>query len=183
MILLRKAENMAKKGVRVDLSSRRTCSGPTALIFRSHFLFQIIIGLLECEKKYHCSLILMAKIKSGFYTIFSFFNENSAFILVYFSSKPMFPLFLLLPEKKVLDPNRPYISMSQTVLRHFCLSVILEFCLLSVGCNASAAYTSLCRSLKYLLKVLYDILVYPNVTRFLISEALCQGSFKTLHYV
>ena len=47
----------------------------------------------------------------------------------------------------------PYINTFQTILRNICLSVILEFCLLSVVCSlsASAAYTSLYRGLKYLL--------------------------------
>ena len=59
------------------------------------------------------------------------------------------------------------------------LSVI---CRLSV-CRASTAYNSLCRGLKYLLKVSYIILNYPNVTRFLIFETLCLGRAKTLTYV
>ena len=49
-----------------------------------------------------------------------------------------------------------------------CLSVILEFCLLYVVCLSSTAYTDLCRGQKYLLKVRYIILNYPNVARFLI---------------
>ena len=97
----------------------------------------------------------------------------------------MFPLFLQLPEKMVLDPNWPYISTFQTILRNVCLSIISEFCL-SVGrsvCRASTAYTSFCRGLKYLLKVRYIILNYPNVARFLISEILCLGRAKILTYV
>ena len=95
----------------------------------------------------------------------------------------MFPLFLQLPEKRILDPNGPYISTFQKILRNVCLSVILEFCLssvicrlpsvvcclwsvvydlLSVICSTSAAYTSLCRDLKYWLKVRYIILTWPN---------------------
>ena len=42
----------------------------------------------------------------------------------------MFPLFLQLAERKVLDPNGPHISTSQTKIRNVCLSVILEFCML-----------------------------------------------------
>ena len=45
------------------------------------------------------------------------------------------------------------------------------------------AYISLCRGLKYLLKVRYIILNYPSVARFLIFESLCLGSSKTLPYV
>ena len=57
-------------------------------------------------------------------------------ILVYFSSKPIFPLFLWFPEKYALDPNVPYIGTSQTKIRNVCLSAILEFLL-------SVAYTNL----------------------------------------
>ena len=85
--------------------------------------------------------------------------------------------------KKVLDPNGPYISTFQTILRNFCLSVISEFWLSSVVCSASPAYTGLCRGLKYLLKVRYIILNDPNVARFLIFETLCWGRAKTLTYV
>ena len=41
--------------------------------------------------------------------------------------------------------------------------------------SASTAYTSLCRGLKYLLKVRYTIPNYPNVVKFLIFETLCLG--------
>ena len=102
-------------------------------------------------------------------------------ILGYFSSNPMFSLFLQLPGKKVLDPNGPYIH---TFLRNVCLSVILKFCLSSyVICSASTAYTSLCRSLKHLLKVKYIILNYLKMARFLIFETLCLGRAKTWTYV
>ena len=58
----------------------------------------------------------------------------------------------------------------QTILRiNVRLSVILEFYLSSV-CSASTAYTSICRGLKYLLKVKYIILNCTNVTQFLMSE-------------
>ena len=61
-------------------------------------------------------------------------NVNTLYmhILGYFSSNPMFPLFLQ-PPKKVLDPNGPYISMSQTEIRNVSLSVRSEFCLWSVA--------------------------------------------------
>ena len=81
--------------------------------------------------------------------------------MVYFSSKPMLLLFLQLPEKRVLDPNGQYISTSQTKIRTVCLSLILDFCLLSVVFSASTAYTNLCRRLKYLLKEPYIIQDYP----------------------
>ena len=58
------------------------------------------------------------------------------------------------------------------------LSVISQFCL-SV-CRGSTAYTRLCRSLKYLLKVRYIIV---NVARFLIFETFCLCRAKTLTYV
>ena len=99
--------------------------------------------------------------------------------LVYFSSKHMCPLFCNF-WKKVLDPNGPYIIRFLTIIRNVRPLVILEFCQLSVVCSASATYTILCRGLKYLLKVRYIILVYPNVARYLISETLCLGSSKTL---
>ena len=46
-------------------------------------------------------------------------------------------------QKKVLDPNAPYIEMFQIILRNGCLSVILEFCLLwyVVCCLLSAIFT------------------------------------------
>ena len=47
-----------------------------------------------------------------------------------------------------------------------------NFRILFVVCSASAAYTSLCRGLKYLLKVRYVILVYSNVAEILISNAV-----------
>ena len=78
----------------------------------------------------------------------------------YFLSNPMSPLLLQLPEKKVPDPSGPYISTFQTKIKNVCLSVILEFCLLSEVCNI--AYISLSRGLKYLVKARYIIQVYPN---------------------
>ena len=71
----------------------------------------------------------------------------------------MFPLYLRLPDRKVLDPNGPYISTNQTKIRSVSLSVILEFCLP------------------------YFIQDHPNVTGFLSFETLCLGSSKTLPYV
>ena len=73
--------------------------------------------------------------------------------------------------------------MVQTIIRNVCLSAISEFCLSVVVCSASTTYTSLCRGLKYLLKVRFIILVYPNVARFSIFKTLCLGKSKTLSYV
>ena len=61
-------------------------------------------------------------------------------------------------------------SMTQYIKKH-------EFC------SMSTVYTTLCRGPKYLLKVRYIILVYPNVTRFLIFKVFCLGRSKTLPYV
>ena len=108
---------------------------------------------------------------------------TSIFSLGYFYSNPMFPLFLKLSEKRVLDPNGPCINTLQTILRNVCLSVILKFYPLSVVYGASAAYTSLCRGLKFLLNVRCIVLNYPNVTRSSIFETLCLSRTKTLTYV
>ena len=97
----------------------------------------------------------------------------------------MFPLFLLLPDSKVLDPNRPiyrhesdknkkYLSANNFVF----LSVFVV-----VICSASTSYTSLCRGLKNLLKIPYFSQDYSNVVGFLIIETLCLGRSKTLPYV
>ena len=51
-----------------------------------------------------------------------------------------------------------------SVCRQFWNSVCCLFC---VVCSASAAYISLCKGLKYLLKVSYIIQDYPNVAGFL----------------
>ena len=48
--------------------------------------------------------------------------------------------FLYNFQKKVLDPNGPYIGTSQTKIRNVCLSSLVF-----VVCSASTAYTSLCR--------------------------------------
>ena len=54
---------------------------------------------------------------------------------------------------------------------------------MSVVCSSSAAYTSLCRSLKYLLKVSYIIQNYPSIVRFLNFKTLFLDRSKTLPYV
>ena len=60
-----------------------------------------------------------------------------------------------------------------------CLSVILEFCLLLsssllsvVVCSAPTDYASLCRGLKYLLKIFYFIHYYLNMVEFLIFDTV-----------
>ena len=78
-------------------------------------------------------------------------------------------------QKKVLDPNEPYISTSQTKM-----SVISEFCLYVY--SVSTAYISLRKDLRYLIKVPYSIQNYSNLATFLIFETLCLGSSKTLPY-
>ena len=91
---------------------------------------------------------------------------------------------MIFSKKKVLDQNGLYINTCQTKIRNACLSVTLEFCLLlSAVCSASAAYTSLGRGLKYLLKIPHFILDYSNVAGFLIFSNLCLGRSKTLTYV
>ena len=89
--------------------------------------------------------------------IFSFFD-----LLL---SKPMFPLFLWLLGRKVLNTIGPYINPSQTKIGYVCLSIISAFCLSSV-CSSPTAYTSLCRGLKYLLKISYFIQDYPYMAVF-----------------
>ena len=56
------------------------------------------------------------------------------------------------------------------------------FGLLSV-CSASAVYTSLRRDLKYLLKVRYIILIYPNVAEFFIFNNVFCFRMETLSYM
>ena len=47
----------------------------------------------------------------------------------------------------------------------------------------SVVVDSLCRGLKYLLKIKYIILNYPNVAWFFIFETLCLDRTKTLTYI
>ena len=82
---------------------------------------------------------------------------------------------------------RPKLTIYKNVssLRNVCLSVILEFCLSSssVLCITFTAYTSLCRSLEYWLKIVYFTVVYPNVVGFLISYTVFCCRMDTLPYV
>ena len=57
----------------------------------------------------------------GTETIFGYVS----LVLVYFYDNPMQRFFAIL-EKRVLDPNGPYINMFQTNVRNFNLSVILS---------------------------------------------------------
>ena len=68
------------------------------------------------------------------------------------------------------------ISMPNVTTGYAILSIV--FCHLS-----TKAYTSLCRGLKFLLKVGYIIPNHPNVARFLIFDTFCLGRSKTLTYV
>ena len=86
-----------------------------------------------------------------------------------------FNYFFRLPEEKVLDPKGSYIRMFQTKIRNICLSVISEYFLLSVVCNVTAAYTTLCGGLR-------GLLVYSSVAQFLIFKTLCLDRSKTLPY-
>ena len=90
-------------------------------------------------------------------------------ILFWFTfSKPMQNFFAIF-EKKVLYQIGPYINTFQTNIKNICLSVILEFCLSSIGvCVLAPAYTSLCREI--FTKVKYIIVVDPLRDGFLIFE-------------
>ena len=104
--------------------------------------------------------------------------------LVYFSSRPMLPLFCNFRKKG----PRPKWSIckheSDENKKCLYLSVVSKFCLVSiVVCSASKAYTSLFKGLKYLLKVGCFILGYANAAWFLIFETLYLGRLKTLSYV
>ena len=44
-------------------------------------------------------------------------------------SKPTLLIILRLPERKILDPDGPYISKSQTNVRNVCLSIIFDLLL------------------------------------------------------
>ena len=80
-------------------------------------------------------------------------NDYFGVVLVYFSSKAMFPLFLRF-SKKVSYPNGPYLSTRQKEMPVFSSFEILSIVIVGVLCSASTACasTSLCKGLKYLLK-------------------------------
>ena len=81
--------------------------------------------------------------------------------------------------------NRPYyINTFQRNLRNVYLFwYVRNPVCLSFVCSASTVNTSLCRGLKYLLKVRYIFLVYHNVARFSFFDNLCLGRSKTFPYV
>ena len=87
-------------------------------------------------------------------------------------------------QKKDPRPKWVIIHKHESDKNKKCLS-LGNFGVLSVivVCSAPIALTSLGRGLKYLLKVPYIILDYPNVSEFLIFQTLCLGSSKTLSYV
>ena len=112
-------------------------------------LFAYFVFVVEAKSKTNVILGIKASL------LFFLYQKNSRRecqmkqILGYFYSNPMFPLSLQLPS---------YMNTFQTIiLRNICLSAILKFCLwsvvcclLSMVCSMSAAYTSLCRGLKYI---------------------------------
>ena len=108
----------------------------------------------------------LSKLVLKFYKKFRVELKHYRFSLILgqFSSNHMFPLFVLLPEKKILGPNWPYISTFQTKIRNVCLLYVVY--------STSAAYNSLCRGLKYLLKVGHIILDCPKVAKFSISNTV-----------
>ena len=126
--------------------------------FDEHIMFQIynniwkFPNILNQTNYSDCSHIRHIDILNWEYKI--------AHFLVTFIVTLYVSTIFAISERKVLDPNGPYLNTFQTILRNVCLPVILKFCLwaivcclsiLSVVCSMSAAYTSLCRDPKYLL--------------------------------
>ena len=120
------------------------------------------------------------------------FNENKIIflpkmtitnsILVFLYSKLMQTFFAISKKNCHRTKRTIYINTFQTNLRHVCLSVTLKFCLsLSVVFVLVPAYTSLCRSLEYLLKVQYTLIVDPLRDRFWVSQQHCPMSEKEYH--
>ena len=72
----------------------------------------------------------------------------------------LFPLFLQLPEKTPRPKCTIYKHVSDNSKKYLSVG---NFGILFVVCSAYTAYTSLCRGLKYFLKVRYFIINYPNV--------------------
>ena len=100
------------------------------------------------------------------------------FILVYFSSKPI-PIFAI-SGKGPITKWTTYKHKSQIKKEMSdCRNSVRR---LSSVCSAFTAYSSLCRDLKYLLKVPYVILNCPNVAVFLIFKTLetLFGLFKII---
>ena len=78
-------------------------------------------------------------------------------ILVFFYSKSPRPKWIIY--KHVSDESKKCLSVGNARI-------------LSVVCEQSPAFPSICRGLEYLLKVRYIILVVPNVAGFLISNTV-----------
>ena len=92
---------------------------------------------------------------------------------------PMFPLFLRLPDRKVIYPNGPYISMSQTKIGYVCLSVITDFFSVIVcPLYRIYAYINLSRGFKLLPKIQNFIQNYSNGTDFFFSRFFVWASRK-----
>ena len=62
-----------------------------------------------------------------------------------------------------MNSKKLYTKASQTKIRNVYMSLISELYLSSSVYRASTAYTSICRGLKYLLKIRNIILIYTNV--------------------
>ena len=150
------------------------------LILLTHFKLQHIFNCEECVSL-DCSLFTCSHIAHLWLKI-------CEHVLVYFFNKPTYvDIFFAISEKKVLDPNGPYISTFQSILRNVYLSVILEFCLLSS--SSSASVSSLQPLPAYVeawnihQKLGYIILVDPNGAEFLVFETVFLGRSATLPYV
>ena len=83
--------------------------------------------------------------------------------------------------KHISDNSKKYLTVGNfgimPVFRYVCRYIYRSVC------RASTTYNSLCRGLKYLLKVGYITLNFPNMAWFLILETLCLGRANTLTYV
>ena len=98
-----------------------------------------------------------------FLDFFTYYDHLWSFGLPF--SKLMFPLFSKLLERRVLGPNVPYLVCVTKIIK--CLPVgnfgILSIVVVVVVCSVPSAYTRSC-SLEYLLKILYFIQNYANMT-------------------
>ena len=116
--------------IEIDLSSRKN----------KHCRLRTLFFKFPWEKK---MIILILEVDWILKYLFLLINCILDFIIYwnfdFIFRKAMFPQFLQLSERKVLDSNGPLISMSQTKIRNVCLSIIFEFCQLlwSVGCSQS----------------------------------------------
>ena len=119
-------------------------------------ILRLAIQILQKQNDYPSEFYLSQSVCSGLQTDLcrglKYLLKLRYIILVYSKvAGPYVPAIFATSRKKVIYPNGPFINTNQTKIRNVCLSVILEFCLFwSVVCIASAAYTSLCRGLKYI---------------------------------